>query len=525
MSALALRRFFLAEISVLLCVSLTTIVSTAAAQQGTFIPTGSMNTARAYCTATLLSNGTVLVAGGTYPAVASAELYDPITGTFSATGNMNTARYFHTATLLNNGKVLIAGGEVNNSSPLATAELYTPTAGTFTATGNMNTDHWDHTATLLTNGTVLVAGGPGVLAELYDPITGTFSATGNMTTDRSAHTATLLTNGIVLIAAGLSINGSGASAELYEQVTVLPASLSFSSQPTGTTSAPQSVMFTNNESTALTITGVSINGANAPDFAETGNCVGNLAAGASCAVNVTFAPLVTGTRTASLAIANNLSGSPVPVPLTGTAIAATRIASLSANSLTFPSVMLGATSAAQSLTLSNTGNTTLTITSLAIVGTNASDFAETDTCGGSVAAGGICTVNVTFAPAATGTRTATLNFTDDATSPQSPQTVALTGTGIPAAPIVSLSSTSVVFGNQALGTTSAAQTVTLTDSGTAVLNIQAVTLAGANAGDFAIANGSTCTNGAAVASNKSCMIQTQLHAHGFRYSQCNSEHY
>lgn len=85
--------------------------------------------------------------------------------------------------------------------------------------------------------------------------------------------------------------------------------------------------------------------------------------------------------------------------------------------------------------------------------------------------------------------------------------VALTGTGIPAAPIVSLPSTSVVFGNQTLGTTSAAQTVTIRNTGTAVLSIQGVALAGANAGDFSIVNSSTCTNGASVAANGTCTIQ------------------
>jgi hypothetical protein len=306
---------------------------------------------------------------------------------------------------------------------------------------------------------------------------------------------------------GANGNGNAFVAKILSSVSLSPQILVFASQPVGTTTTAQTIALSNTGNTALTISNLVISGTNATDFAETDNCLGSVAVGASCNINVTFTPTATGTLTGTVTITNNVTSSPLAAPLTGTGIAATLIASLSPSSLTFTNQMVGSTSAAQGIALSNTGNSALTLSGLAISGTNATDFAQTNNCGGSVAAGASCTINVTFAPAATGTRIGTLSITDNATSPTSPQTVALTGTGIPSAPVVSLSSTSVVFGNQSIGSTSAAQTVTLSNTGTAILNIQTVALTGASPSNFAIASGSTCTNGATVAPNGSCVIQ------------------
>lgn len=208
---------------------------------GTFVPAGSMTTPRAGQSATLLSDGRVLIAGGqtennnVFSALATAELYDPTIGTFKATGSMTVARFNHTSTKLPSGHVLIAGGggptgvgsasSVGSTPSLVSAELYDPTSGSFTATGSMAGARYWHTATLLPDSRVLIAGGddgtkPLVSVELYDPATAIFSATGPMAAARYLHTATQLANGQVLVAGGYADGvGSLASAELYDPKT------------------------------------------------------------------------------------------------------------------------------------------------------------------------------------------------------------------------------------------------------------------------------------------------------------------
>jgi hypothetical protein len=197
-----------------------------------FTLTGSMATPRFLHTATLLSSGRVLVAGGqdnTGNATATAELYDPGTGTFSASpSNLNNARFSHTATLFSDGKILFVGGTGVTGTSLSSAEIYGPSAGTFSTTaGTMTAARSQHTDTLLSDGTVLIAGGVDASgnaldsAEIYNPATNTFTATtGNMTVPRFQHTATILDGGTVLLAGGVDATGlTTATAELYDPST------------------------------------------------------------------------------------------------------------------------------------------------------------------------------------------------------------------------------------------------------------------------------------------------------------------
>lgn len=191
--------------------------------KGTWTRTGSMRDAQWGHTAVLLPNDKVLVAGGA--GLTSAELYDPVKGTWSYTGSMHSQHTGAPLTLLPNGKVLVAGGYSYDGGlhALATAELYDPTSGAWSDTGSMSTPRASESATLLPDGKVLVAGGSDfttpafTTAELYDPGSGTWTATGSMTTARMGHTATLLSNGQVLVAGGRgSDSGVLTSAELYD---------------------------------------------------------------------------------------------------------------------------------------------------------------------------------------------------------------------------------------------------------------------------------------------------------------------
>jgi len=214
-------------------------------------------------------------------------------------------------------------------------------------------------------------------------------------------------------------------------VSMSPGTLFFGQQKAGSTSAAETEMVSNTGNASLSISGISIGGANPGDFAQTNTCTTSVAAGSNCSISATFTPLAAGSRGASLTITDNASSSPQTVNLTGTGMLVVA-AGVSPTSLSFGRQNLGTTSAAQSVTLSSTGNAPLNINSIAIGGTNPGDFLQTNTCGNSLAAGANCTINVTFAPTVMGSRNASLAVSDNASD--SPQMVPLTGTGLQATP-------------------------------------------------------------------------------------------
>jgi hypothetical protein len=193
-----------------------------------------------------------------------------------------------------------------------------------------------------------------------------------------------------------------------------PASLSLSSY-IGVPSVPQTVTLSNSAGAALAISGIAVSA----DFSQTNNCPvgGNLAPKSSCTIKVTFTPTASQTVQGTLSITDDGSGSPQTVALTGTVSAVT----IAPSSLNFVSY-LGATTAPQSLSLSNPASATLAISGI----TASAQFAQTNNCPASLPAGSSCTIKVTFTPTASGTVPGTVSIADDGFD--SPQAIGLTGT-------------------------------------------------------------------------------------------------
>ncbi len=242
-------------------------------------------------------------------------------------------------------------------------------------------------------------------------------------------------------------------------VLTAPLAIAFGNQVVRTASAPQTLTLANLTKNLLSISGISFTGTNASDFSQ-GNstCGTTLAVNATCTIGVIFTPTTVATETATLSIADSDPSSPQTVPLTGTGTAAPSLVSLTPATLTFGNQNINTTSAAQTATLTNNGTSALTGIAISITGASATSFAQTTACGTTLAAGANCGINVTFAPTVASPATATLSVADS--DPNSPQTVALSGTGITNNPDFSLTvspqSTSVAAGS------TAAYTVTVT---------------------------------------------------------------
>jgi ASPM-SPD-2-Hydin domain-containing protein/beta-propeller repeat-containing protein/centrosomal CEP192-like protein len=241
-----------------------------------------------------------------------------------------------------------------------------------------------------------------------------------------------------------SLNGTSdafiAKLTLIPTLVVSPTTLNFGSVQIGTANPPTlPVTLTNNTNASIAFTSAAVSGgspaaANTDYTVSANTCTGGIPAGASpanqCTVTVKFNPTVVGMETATLKLTDGDSTSPQSVTLSGTGANPTPAVGLAPSTLTFGNQVVNTTSAAQNVTLTNTGTGPLTINSISASG----DFAETSTGASAcpispatLAAGANCTISVTFTPTATGARMGTLTVTDNAAG--SPHTVSLTGTG------------------------------------------------------------------------------------------------
>ncbi len=291
----------------------------------------------------------------------------------------------------------------------------------------------------------------------------------------------------------ITLSGTGISSSVPE-VNLTPATLTFVAQAEGTTSPAQNINLTNNGAGSLTISTIVIAGADPGDYKQTNNCPGTLAAGFSCNIAVTFSPVATGTRTATVTVTDSATGSPHSVNLTGTGKAgALPVVTLTPASLSFANVALN-TLSKQTVTVKNTGTSALTFTSITITGTVTSDFSETNTCTGSIAVNGTCVITVNFTPSTLEDQTGAVALADNAAN--SPQSIPITGNGAEAA--VYLSPSSLTFPGQAENTTSAPQTITVENYGNATLTLSNVGILGpyiisANTCGSSLAAGSVCS--------------------------------
>ena len=293
-------------------------------QNGTWTDAPSMSDGRSMATATLLSSGKVLEAGGyddTTGELSSAELFDPAAGTWSPTGALAHARDSATATTLPSGDVLVAGGD-GGSGALDSAEIYSPSTGTWHAGPSLSAARQTAGAVVLKDGTVLVAGGetarfgtPLASAERYDAGADAWTGAAAMGTARRQFTLTALDDGRALAVGG---NPGGfdqglGSVDRFSTVTADLAAADFGGRPVGSASDVADAVLTNTSTVPLLVTGVSVGGADAGDFAIVSDaCLGGpVAPGATCAISLRFTPGATGARSATLTATDDQTASGV----------------------------------------------------------------------------------------------------------------------------------------------------------------------------------------------------------------------
>jgi hypothetical protein len=296
------------------------------------------------------------------------------------------------------------------------------------------------------------------------------------------------------LTAGAKYCTFGASGDLVGSgvtAAVSTGSLAFPTTSVGSSSSSQPIVLTNTStSTAMAIGTIVASGNNSSSFQVSNTCGSSLAANASCQINVTFVPTASGNLVANVIVTDSAGNSPQQISLSGTGGAVPTV-SLSSLFINFDDLGTGVTSAAQSVTLTNSGNGALTISGISLgtttptppIGTTV--YAESTTCGTTLAAGASCLISATFTPQGWTTYSNTVTITSNASS--SPDAITLTGTGIPEATITfnvanqflgvapfTVAATSTVAGAFTYSVVSgpatiSGSTVTLTGVGTVVL--------------------------------------------------------
>lgn len=277
---------------------------------------------------------------------------------------------------------------------------------------------------------------------------------------------------------------------------VSPTSLSFSALEIGRAAAPKFVTVRNSGGGQLRITGATLGGAAAADYSVANPCRQALAKNQVCVLAVTFKPTATGSRAATLDIAT--SDKALAVSLSGSVAAAAAKISLTPASLSFGAQAILSSSATQKLTLSNTGTAEFNLGPLLPSGKDPFDFTVKHGCGKTLAAGKSCEISVTFSPRTPGDKAGAVVISGAAIG--APATARFTGSAN--GPRLATSAPRIAFEEQAVGSSSAAKTVKVSNQGNAALSFTKITLAGPDATQFVQTN--TCSS--ALAPGADCNI-------------------
>ena len=290
----------------------------------------------------------------------------------------------------------------------------------------------------------------------------------------------------VLLAAvmvlALALTAFPACAASAPVLTFSPTSVNFGSVKLGQT-VTASLTVGNSGTATLQTSSIAVTGTQRGQFSSTDRDWYTLAPGKSVTFQVSYKPTATGTATASLRVTSNDPRGTQAVTLTGKAVSATTAPSLSVapTSVAFGNVAVGASSAASSVQLNNTGTAALNVSSISVAGANTGDFIlSAPATPLTIAAGASASLSVVCRPTAAAARSASITIASD--NPAGAVSVPLAATGT--APVLSVSPGALSFGSVTVGASSGASTVQLSNTGGAALSVSSLSVGGANPGDF-----------------------------------------
>jgi hypothetical protein len=444
------------------------------------------------------ASGSTVLGGGSLQFNSSAPIPTfqggSLSGSGTATGSLtNSGANLAPGTATTNGTITLGGSASDNYTQSGPGSMTIKIGGS--SAGQFDQVVLPGTATL--GGTLNL-----VTFNGYTPPIGTqftvmtfASATGTFSSVSAGWSAAYNPNSVVVTFHGGTQNA-----------TISPTQLTFATQVINTTAKAKTITVTNNGTLALYITGITIIGPNAAEFAKSSAC-GVVNPGAKCTISVTFTPSDKGTRTATVQISDDAGTGTQSVPLTGVGT----YLNVTPSPIAFPSQSVGTTSnPGITVTLQNVNTTTaVNVTGVTITGTQSSFFSQNSTCA-LIAASSSCSFTVTFTPQQAIKYSATLQITEDGGG--SPLKIAMSGSGT----YVTLSPSPVAFGAVSVGSNSSLAVTLTNNSPTTAITVSKATMGGTNKADFSATLGSTCSSVAAAGGTCTITVKFTPKATGSR---------